>query len=154
MSDKLVLESRIKIPYFWAAGEVGSRFLIELRDNKRIMATRCPNCRKVYCPPKKNCGLCFKFCAEWLEVGPEGQLLGFTQALYASPAHPAKEPIYGLIKLKGADTAMAHCLAGVSLRELRAGMTVVPVFAEKRKGHILDIRYFTIVGGEERLEHG
>jgi len=41
--EPLVYESRIKVPYTWSVGEVGSRFLIELRDHKKIYGTRCPS---------------------------------------------------------------------------------------------------------------
>ncbi|MBI4669955.1 MAG: hypothetical protein HY747_12400 [Elusimicrobia bacterium] len=180
--EPLVLESRIKIPYSWAAGETGSRFLIALRDQQKIMATRCPACHRVYCPPKKNCGDCFELCGEWLEVGPQGKLVSFTQALYSSPVHPLErpiyadnypqvqkiegegytphpalsplrgarekdvgnKPIYGLIKLEGADTAILHLISEARIEELKAGLIVEPVFRQERKGHILDIAYFRV----------
>jgi hypothetical protein len=57
--EPLVYESRIKVPYTWSVGEVGSRFLIELRDHKKIYGTKCPKCNTVYLPPEKTCGQCF-----------------------------------------------------------------------------------------------
>lgn len=142
MENTLVHESRIQIPYAWSAGEVLSRFLKALRDEKKILATRCPSCRKAFVPPRKSCGTCFKPCAEWLEVGPRGTLLSFTQALYDSPVHPRPRPIYGLIRLDGADTDLPHLVGETSLEKLRLGTTVEPVFAEKRSASILDILFF------------
>lgn len=142
MEELLVHESRIQVPYRWSAGEAGSRFLKALRDDKKLLATRCPECRKAYMPPRKSCGTCFAACGEWLEVGPKGTLLSYTQALYESPAHPRPRPLYGLIRLDGADTALLHLLGEASLEELSIGMRVEAVFAEARSGSILDLLHF------------
>lgn len=140
--EALVHESRIRVPYTWAAGETLSRFLRSLRDTGKIEATRCPCCKTVYVPPRRSCGRCFVDCGEWLEVGPGGTLLSFTQALYESPAHPHDRPWYGLIRLDGATTALLHLLGETDGAELKAGARVEPVFAEARSGRVLDIRYF------------
>lgn len=138
----LVHESRIQVPYSWSAGTVLTRFLRSLRDDGAILATRCPACRKVFAPPRRSCGTCFADCGEWLEVGPGGTLVSFTQALYESPLHPGERPLFGLIRLDGADTSLLHRLGGAGLADLQPGMRVEPVFAEKRTGSILDIRHF------------
>ncbi|MEK9145226.1 MAG: zinc ribbon domain-containing protein, partial [Elusimicrobiota bacterium] len=77
--EALVLESRIQVPYAWAAGETLSRFLTALRDEKKILAARCASCSRVYVPPRRCCGLCLAELADWLEAGPRGSLLIFTQ---------------------------------------------------------------------------
>lgn len=138
----LVHESRIAVPYSWSAGEVLSRFLRALRDERKILATRCPSCRKAFVPPRKTCGACFKPCGEWVAVGPGGTLESFTQALYASPAHPRERPLYGLIRLDGADTLLPHLLGETTLAALRRGLRVEAVFAAQRTGSILDILHF------------
>ena len=81
------------------------------------------------------------------EVGPEGELLSFTQALYTSPAHPVERPIYGLIRLKGADSALLHLIGEVSIENLKTGTKMAPVLKESRQGQILDILYFRPAGG-------
>ena len=135
MSEEvLVHEGRIAVPYAWSAGTVLTRFLKGLRDDKKILANRCPSCKKVYVPPKKTCGVCFTECADWREVGPKGTLLSFTQAL-----DQKERPFYGLILLDGADTGLLHRLAP---GEYRSGMAVEAVFAEARSGSILDISSF------------
>lgn len=142
MNETLIHESRIAVPYTWSAGEVLSRFLKALRDERKILGTRCPGCGKVFIPPRKTCGGCFKACADWLEVGPRGTLLSFTQALYESPVHPRPRPLYGLILLDGAHTALAHLLGEAELSALKTGMKLEPVWAEVRTASILDILYF------------
>lgn len=141
-SETLVYDSRIAVPYAWSAGTALSRFLKALRDDKKILASRCPSCSKTYCLPRRSCGTCFVEMTEWREVGPHGKLLSFTQALYDSKAHPVPRPLIGLIQLDGADTALLHRLADVHLAELKPGLIVSAVFSENRTGSIKDIAYF------------
>jgi hypothetical protein len=53
------LKGKISVPYTWWVGETGSRFLLALRDEGRILGNRCARCNRVYVPPRKNCGRCF-----------------------------------------------------------------------------------------------
>lgn len=143
--EPLTYRSQIKVPYTWAAGEVGSFFLTQLRDQAQIYGTRCPKCQKVYVPPRKNCGSCFSLLQEYVTVGPQGTLISFCQPAYSSPLHPIINPIYGLIRLDGADTCLLHLLGETKWESLRTGRRVRAVFEETRRGHILDIRYFKIL---------
>lgn len=140
----LTQKGRIKVPYTWAAGEIASKFLISLRDEKRIYGIRCPNCRMVFVPPKKLCHRCFVPMEEWVEVSDEGVLDSFTIVHYSEPAiHPTEAPFaYGIIRLKGADTGIVHLIGEANLLQLEEGMKVKAVFKEKREGNYLDIKYF------------
>jgi uncharacterized protein len=125
------------------AGHTGSRFLIELRDNKRIMGTKCPVCHRVYVPARFFCYVCFKSMDEWVEVSNEGTLTAFTMVYQSEPSYPVKTPFaYGIIKVDGADTGFAHIIGEVNPKDLRIGMRVQAVFKENRIGSILDIQYF------------
>ena len=62
------------IKYNYTAGEVASKFLLEVRDNKKIMGTRCDKCKKVYVPPRKFCEECFVPTTEWVEVENVGEI--------------------------------------------------------------------------------
>ncbi len=139
----LVYESRIKVPYTWSVGEVGSRFLIELRDHKKIYGTRCSKCDRVYLPPRKTCGNCFSNLHEWVEVGPQGTLITFTTVHYTSSVMPMKPLFaYGIILLDKASTGLVHLLGEVNFEEIKSGMRIEAVFKDERIGDILDIRYF------------
>ncbi len=141
--ELLQYDSRIKVPYTWSVGEVGSRFLMELKENKKIWATRCPSCDMVFVPPKKACTYCFSDIHEWVEVKDEGVLQTFTVVRYETPLIPGKSPhIIGIIMLDGADTGLVHLIAGVPHDKVKVGMRVKAVYEENRKGHILDIKYF------------
>jgi len=140
----LIQKGRIKVPYTWAAGKIASRFLIGLRDEKRIYGIRCPECKTVFVPPKKLCHQCLAQMSEWVELGDEGILETFTIVRYSEPAiHPVETPLaYGIIKLKGADTGMVHLIGEADLTQLKEGLRMKAVFREERKGNYLDIKYF------------
>ena len=141
--DEIVYPGKIKVPYEWSVGEYGSRFFYELRENKKIWATRCPGCKKVFIPPRKTCPDCFTPIGEWLEVGPKGRLVTFTIVRYSAQIHPIPAPLaIGIIQLDGADTGLVHLIGGVEVEEIRSGMRVKPVFKEEGKGNLLDISYF------------
>jgi len=146
--EELVHPGRIKVPYTWSVGEVGSRFFVELRDHKKIFGTRCPVCKKVLVPARKICGQCFRQTDDWVEVGDQGVVQTFTVVRYPSPVQPLKPPFgYGIIRLDGADTAMTHLLYGSDPATWAVGMRARAVFKEERAGSILDIAYFQPLAG-------
>ncbi len=146
--DPYVAEGRLAMAYRYFPGPVATRFFTELRDHKRIMGVRCPQCGTVYVPVEPTCGRCFQKMDEWVEVGREGVLQGFTRPHYTLPVHPGLEPlIYGIIKLDGADTGLLHLLGEVAYPDLERGMRMEAVFDEAPQGNILDIKYFRPVQG-------
>jgi uncharacterized OB-fold protein len=141
--DAWIYHGQIYIPDTYSAGTVGSRFLIELRDKKRIMGTRCPTCNRVYVPARSVCKDCFGQLDEWVEVSDKGTLLTYSVCHQANPVQPVEPPVvYGIVQLDGADTGFVHMLGEVNPEQLRIGMRVRAVFKEKREGSILDIKYF------------
>ena len=143
--EPMVYDSKISVPYSWWAGDTATKFFVSLRDEKKIIATRCASCRKVFMPPRKSCPGCFTDNGEWVEVSDEGTLVSFSIARrpFASIPKEKKLPvIWGLVKLDGADTALLHYLDGMKPEEVRMGMRVKAVFAESRKGTIQDISHF------------
>jgi len=143
--DVWVYHGQINIPNTYSAGAVGSRFLIELRDNKRIMGTRCLKCNLVYVPARSVCRDCFGQLSEWVEVSNKGTLLSHAIARQPTPVQPVPPPIiYGIIQLDGADTGIVHMLGEVDPTQLKVGMRVKAVFKTKKQrvASILDIKYF------------
>ena len=141
--DVFVYHGKIYIPNIYTAGAVGSRFLIELRDNKKIMGTKCPACDLVYVPARSVCKYCFAQLDQFVEVSDRGTLQTYTVACQQNGVGPVDPPIiYGIIQLDGASTGLVHMLGEVDLEELQVGMRVKAVFKEKRVGSILDIKYF------------
>jgi uncharacterized OB-fold protein len=147
--DVWVYHGKIHIPNTYSAGAVGSRFLIELRDNKRIMGTRCPTCNLVYVPARSVCRDCFGQLSEWVEVSQQGILLTYAVAYQGNAVQPSALPItYGIVQLDGADTGFVHMLGEVAPAQLKVGMKVKAVFKVKKErvASILDIKYFKPIG--------
>ena len=142
-ADVFIYHGKIYIPNTYTAGAVGSRFLIELRDNKKIMGTQCSTCDLVYVPARSVCKHCFAQLDKWVEVSDRGTLQTYTVAGQANGVQPVDPPIiYGVILLDGASTGLVHMLSEVDLENLAVGMRVKAVFREKRTASILDIKYF------------
>lgn len=141
--EPVVHESRISVPYHWWAGDTASRFFIELRDNQKIMGTKCSQCGKIFVPPRKTCPTCFTSNDEWKEIAPQGTLVSYTVVRRHLASLPKKPPIiYGLIQLEGADTALLHILDEIRPEDVQIGMKLQAKFASQRKGSIFDIEYF------------
>jgi uncharacterized OB-fold protein len=142
-ADVFVYHGKIYIPDTYTAGAVGSRFLIELRDNKKIMGTKCPKCDLVFVPARSVCKYCFAQLDQWVEVSDKGTLLTYTVAGQSNGVQPVDPPIiYGVVQLDGASTGLVHMLSEVDFEKLAVGMRVKAVFKEERAGSILDIKYF------------
>lgn len=141
--EPLVVESAIRVPYSWWAGETIGRFLTALRDECRIYATRCDCCHRVMVPPRKTCPMCFAENLPWQEVSDVGTVQGFTIIRKERAASKRPVPaVMGLILLDGATTAMLHVIAEVDPEAVSIGMRVKATFSDVRRGHILDIAYF------------
>ena len=141
--DVWLYHGQIYIPNSYSAGAVGSRFLIELRDKKRIMGTKCTACNRVYVPARSICKDCLANLKEWVEVSDKGTLLTYSVCYEPNPVQPVDAPVvYGIVQLDGADTGFVHMLGEVEPEQLRVGMRVQAVFKAEREASILDIRYF------------
>ena len=142
--EHIVVEQVWNVPFRHYAGEVTSRYLKEFRDNKRIMGRRCPKCKRVLVPARKNCGTCFEDIDEWVEVKPEGVIEAFTIVHYSHPVQPVKPPFaYALIRLDGADVGFLH-LIKKDLDKIKNGLRVKAKFSGERTGKILDIDSFEL----------
>ncbi len=138
------------LPFKYSAGKAASRFFAELRDNKKIMATKCSKCGNAYVPPRPVCGECFEPLSEWVEVGPQGTLVGYTVVHYPflDPLTGKERPVpygYGFIVFDGCATKIQHFIEETDITKLKSGMRVEPVFKEKREGNFADIELFRVV---------
>ncbi len=150
--ELIVSRQILSIPQHFSTGPVMGRFLTELRDNKRIMANKCPKCGRHQLPPREVCAVCQVGAEGWEEVGPEGEIRDFDIAFYASP-----DPLSGktrdvpyatawitLDKTQG-DAPFWHLIETSDLDKVKRGVRVRPVWAEERSGRMEDIRHFEII---------
>jgi uncharacterized OB-fold protein len=147
--EPIVFDGKLDIPSTYPAGKVGSKFLIGLRDEKKIMGIKCPECDKVFVPPKSICKYCYGQLSELVEVGKKGTLVTYAVVRKPNMIQTAELPIiYGIVKLEGAYTGFTHMLGEVDPEQLKVGMEVEAVFKAKedREASILDIKYFKPLG--------
>ncbi|MDY6852330.1 MAG: Zn-ribbon domain-containing OB-fold protein [Thermodesulfobacteriota bacterium] len=137
-------------PFNWSIGKHGSKFLTEIRDNKKIFGVRCPKCGKVYTPIRKVCGDCFVPMEELVELSGKGSVYMFTVLSFGfvNPETGEQRPVpytYAFIQLDGADNRFVHFLEESDVNKIRIGMRVEVVFEEERKGNMLDIKHFRTI---------
>ncbi len=137
-------------PFEWSAGRFGSRFLTELRDNKRIVGIKCPKCGLVYAIPRQVCRTCFVEMSEWVPLSNQGTLITFTVLSFGfiDPDTGTEKPVpytCALVKVDGADTCIAHFLNETDISKIKIGMRVEAVYEDKRKGALLDIKHFKLI---------
>lgn len=142
--DCFVLEGKMALPNQWFVGRLGSKFIIALRDKKKIIGIRCNKCSITFVPPREYCEHCWtKIADNWVDLGNEGELVNYTVVRYMDKHLPKKAPyILGQIKLKGADTPLTHVVTGIDPKDVRLGMKVKAVFAEKTTNTIMDLDHF------------
>jgi uncharacterized OB-fold protein len=130
-------------------GEVWGRFMDGLKD-RRVTATSCDRCGRVFVPPQPFCETCFEPASTWLDVPARGKLHTFTVSYHEFLGSPPAPYALGAIELEGADTLLIHFLGGADLstpetvaETFHVGDTVAAVWVPEPKGHILDIVHFT-----------
>lgn len=133
----------------YTLGPAGERFFRAIKDEARILGTRCGRCSLTYVPGRLFCERCFDELTDWIEVGPSGAIEAVT-AVHLDLDGTLLDPplLMALVRLDGADTVMYHRLDGVAEADTKIGMRVEAVFrpAEERAGSILDISHFRPVG--------
>jgi uncharacterized OB-fold protein len=150
-AEPLSVKYMADMPYDYHAGFYYSRFLKELRDNKRIYGAKCLRCGKVYVPPRIVCRDCFVTMDDFVEVGSEGTLLAFTVTNFpytdTTTGETKKIPYTAAyIKLDGSDSNIVHCLDETDEKKIKAGMRVRAVFSDTRTGdYFHDIDHFEII---------
>ncbi len=140
------------MPYEWSVGKYGSRFFEEIRNHRRFIGIRCPQCGKVYVPPRRLCGPCFRELDELVVLPVTGTLTAFSVVNYPflDPETGQQRPIpytYGYIRIDGADSIFSHLIHETDLSKVKVGKRVRAVFKEpsEMRGNIQDILYFEIV---------
>ncbi|MFX1254269.1 MAG: Zn-ribbon domain-containing OB-fold protein [Promethearchaeota archaeon] len=137
---------------FWV-GKYMDKFYDALEASK-ILGNKCQTCGKVYLPPRKICGECFKtinFETQWVELIDTGTLLNFSLAHYVvseGGKTKTKDPVLiGMVKIDGSDTAVIYKILEAEEKDLKIGLKMQVVWNDKLQGHPTDIKGFKPIGG-------
>ena len=156
--EQISIPMVVNVPYEFAAGEYLTKGLSELRDNGKFYAVKCPKCKRVQLPPRIVCAVCHVKNDEWVELGQEGTLVGFT-VMYIPMTDPTTgkphEPpfAYGSVRLDGATSVLDHFLhVEPDMEKIWVGMRYKLVLRPQaeRIGDLSDVMYFEPLPGQKR----
>lgn len=138
----------IRLEYDYTPGEAASRYLRALGQG-RIVGQRCPNCEKVYVPPRGSCPTCAVPTTDEIELSHKGTVTTF--CVVNLPFYKEIEPPYvaAAILLDGADIALFHLIQEVpDGQEVTMGMRVEAVWVEPEELQptLESIKYFKPTG--------
>jgi hypothetical protein len=148
----------VDVPYRFAAGRYLTKCLVEMRDNGKIFAVKCPRCKRVQLPPRIVCAECHVKNEEWVELPHEGTLVAFT-IMYLPLTDPTTgkphEPpfVYGSVRLDGATSVLDHFInVEPDMEKVWVGMRMRLVLRpkEQRIGDLSDILYYEPLPGQVR----
>ena len=133
--------------YLYSYGEI-SKFFREVKDNKQLHGTKCPQCGMVWCPPRGFCSHCY-VATDWVPLTGKGTVIACTYCYFEAtgeeqlPHHFDLPFIMAIIKLDGADTGFLHTVRSkeAKMGEVKAGTRVKIVWREPRLGKVVDF-YF------------
>lgn len=146
--DPWIVEQEWQLRYRHTADQVTATFFRALRDERRLLGIRCPQCQRVLMPPRGFCDRDFCRTTDWVEVAPEGVIELFT--IVYQPVKGLPEPPYAIayVRLDGADTAIANLLGGIDLSDrdralerLAIGNRAKVDFREDRIGRMTDFEF-------------
>ena len=134
----------VRLDYTMTAGTAQKRFLRGL-ESGRILAQRCPSCRKVYMPPRGSCPVCAVATQEEVEVSDKGTITTFCIVDLPFYGQAVDIPyVCASILLDGADIPFFHLIQEVAVEKVNMGTRVEAVWEEpdKRRPSFTAIKYF------------
>ena len=139
------MEGDFPLEHLYTVGVAGERVLRELKDNGRLLGSRCSACQVTYAPARLYCERCLTRLDEWMPVPLEGTLASYTVVHQDVDGRPLDRPeLVGLISFPDVNGHFIHRLGEVEAGQLQIGMRVEALLkpASDRIGSINDIRYF------------
>lgn len=133
-------ENTFPVKNRYTVGIAGQKFFEEIKNNAKIVGTKCSKCNLTYVPAKMFCERCFVDLDDYWDVGTQGEIFTYT----ISKKDKAKEQPTVIAAIKIADGIIIHLIGECSPEEVKIGQKVEAVFKSKksRTGGILDIVYF------------
>jgi uncharacterized OB-fold protein len=122
-----------RLVYAWTATGTQAQFLDAIAEG-RLIGHRCPECRKVYCPPSGTCPRCGVATTETVEVQDRGTVITFCIVRVPSENIDVKLPYCAAnILLDGSDMPFIALLQECEAEDVRVGMRVEAVWAPKEE---------------------
>ena len=119
-----MITTPVRLQYEHTASPGESSFLRGLADGK-LLAQRCPACRKVYVPPRGACPTDGVPTTDEVELSDQGTVTTFCVVNVPYPGQRVTPPyVAASVLLDGADIPIQHLILGCEPGEVRMGMRV------------------------------
>jgi len=141
-------EGNLEADYIYTSGVAGERFFVALRDEGRILASRCTACKLDYLPPRMFCEDCFAELTEFVDVPREGRVAAVTVAnLDRTGARLDRPELWAFVTFEGIRGGFVHrLLAAVDKVHVGAKVRAKLKARSARRGEITDIEGFEPAG--------
>ena len=141
-------EGNMEADYIYTSGVAGERFFVALRDQGKMLASRCAACGLDYLPARLFCEDCFAELTEFVDVPQEGRVAALTVAhLDREGVRLSRPQVWAFVTFQGIRGGLVHRLL-VPPGRAHVGLVVRPKLKarEDRVGAITDIEGFEPVG--------
>ena len=138
------IRTPIRLEYDYTAGRATTRFLRGIAQGK-LLGQRCPECKRVYLPPRGACPRCAVATDEEVQCADKGTVTTFSIVRVPSENLSFDPPYAGVqVLLDGADIPFSHVVQECDLEDVRMGMRVQAVWVpdEELGPTMASIRYF------------
>ena len=135
-------EAPTRLDYRVAAGATTAAFLRGVMARK-LLGSRCPDCTKVYIPPRGSCPSCAVAPEAMIELSQTGTVTTFSVIRLPFEGQ-VLDPPYACahVLLDGADVPLLHIVGECDPDEVRMGMRVTAVWADTLEPTLASVRYF------------
>lgn len=139
-------QDEMQVTNRYTYGVAGERFFRAIKDESKILGTRCNNCEHTYVPASLFCERCLDHLDEWIDVGTTGEIVTFTHLYVDYDGSPLIEP-ETIAFIKFGDGGIIHRIETNESQQIEIGMSARAVFKSKteRAGSILDILHFELM---------
>ena len=132
-ADVTGIVTPVSLDYTYAASPEESAFFRGLAEG-RIVAQRCPQCRKVYVPPRAACPTDGVPTEEEIELSDTGTVTTFCIVNVPFLGQKITPPyVSAYILLDGADIALQHLILDIPVEEIRMGLRVKAVWKPREE---------------------
>ena len=131
-----------RLAYTVTAGTTTADFLRGIL-RRELIGRRCPECTRLYLPPRGSCPTCGVRTTEQVPIGQRGTVTTFSviripfEGQILDPPYAAAH-----VLLDGADTPLLHIVGDCDVDTVRMGMRVEAVWAEDLAPTLASVRYF------------
>lgn len=142
----MIVERPIHLDYLARPGTAQARFLKGITERK-ILGERCPECNKVYCPPRGSCPTDGVATAEQIELSGKGTVTTFCVVNIPFAGQEVECPyVSASVLLDGADIPLFGLIQEIPWEEVRMGLRVEAVWADELKPTLQSIKHYRPTG--------